>query len=161
MESVPIINPFSLHPIQIINSMNLHPVPIINPMNLHPVLIINPLSPHLVLIINPLNLHTIQIINPMNLRLSDRQSNEPPSHSNLQSDDQHDYSDVLTPCTYSLLTDLYNEQYRQLSKTDLEVAAERIFIGLSITDEECKQIQKSTCLQSKSDEWKRQRNGRL
>ena len=36
-----------------------------------------------------------------------------------------------------------------------------MFIGLPITDEQCKQIEKATCLQSRSDEWTRQRNGRL
>ena len=56
---------------------------------------------------------------------------------------------------------LFDEQYRQLSEADLKFAAERIFIGLSITDEQCKQIEKATYLQSKSDEWTRQRNGRL
>ena len=48
-----------------------------------------------------------------------------------------------------------------MSEADLKAAAERLFFGLTITDEQCKQIEKAICLQSKSDEWTRQRNGRL
>jgi len=59
------------------------------------------------------------------------------------------------------LTDLYDENYQLLSATDLWVSAEKIFVELSITNVECQEIEKATRLQSKSVEWKKQRNGKL
>ena len=59
------------------------------------------------------------------------------------------------------LTDLYDESYELLSATDLQISAEKVFVELSVTDIECQEIKKATCLQSKNTEWKKQRNGRL
>ena len=44
---------------------------------------------------------------------------------------------------------------------DLKISAEKIFVELSIADVKCQEIEKATRLQSKSIEWKKQRNGRL
>ena len=44
---------------------------------------------------------------------------------------------------------------------DLKISAEKIFVELSIADVKCQEIEKATHLQSKSIEWKKQRNGRL
>ena len=89
---------------------------------------------------------------------TDHQSTKPPADHQCNKspflfDDHPNQSDE--PSTYSPLTSLFKEQYRQLSEADLKAAAERLFFGLSISDEQCKQIEKATCLQSKSDEWTR------
>ena len=48
-----------------------------------------------------------------------------------------------------------------MNAADLKISAEKIFVELSIAGVECQEIEKAICLQSKSIEWKKQRNGRL
>ena len=61
----------------------------------------------------------------------------------------------------SPLTELYSEEYRSMSSTSVSKRAIEIFRSLSLSQKDCNNIERSTQLQRESEDWHKQRQGRL
>jgi len=79
-----------------------------------------------------------------------------PNESELSSD-----SDEVSVALPSSLMELYTEEYRNMSSTTVSEKAKEIFQSLSLSQEDCQNIERSTRLQNQSEDWHKQRQGRL